>query len=153
MSSLPQATLCASCGFPSIGRSEIYPSLSAQALHSWNALSVDGIQDCRETMSEIQTELSRIDSEMVQVQVVLDHLASERQRLHGSLNQCRLVMAPIRRLPTEILSEIFRTLPRGPEVEASISNSPLLLTQVCSRWRDVAISTPQLWGCHPFLHP
>lgn len=71
---------------------------------------------------------------------------SIRQRLRQSLIHHESLIAPIRRLPTEILSEIFLALPRDPDIHPfAIWNSPVLLTRVCSRWRDVAISTPQLW--------
>jgi len=72
----------------------------------------------------------------------------ESQRLQESLTQYRALASPIRCLPTEILSEIFKALPRNPKVESfGISNSPVLLS---NRWRDVALSTPRLWDTVDF---
>lgn len=56
----------------------------------------------------------------------------------------KIIMSPVRRLPKEILKEIFvNCLP------ASITNNPrtapLILSHICSFWRKVAIGIPQLW--------
>ncbi|CAA7258931.1 unnamed protein product [Cyclocybe aegerita] len=69
--------------------------------------------------------------------------------LHSSLQ-------PIFRLPAELLYEIFSEYirntckpPSEPELSPSVSydatNSPFTLGQVCSRWRNVAMSFPDLW--------
>ncbi|KAJ7766730.1 hypothetical protein B0H16DRAFT_1412608 [Mycena metata] len=50
-------------------------------------------------------------------------------------------------LPAEILGEIFvHCLPEQEMVRPDTKSAPLLLCNVCRRWRDVALSTPSLWG-------
>lgn len=49
-------------------------------------------------------------------------------------------------LPPEILGEIFSWCSPTYADQAPLSpKSPLLLSHVCRRWRDVAISTPRIW--------
>ncbi|KAJ7280780.1 hypothetical protein C8J57DRAFT_1057281, partial [Mycena rebaudengoi] len=50
-------------------------------------------------------------------------------------------------LPTEITSEIFvHFLPPYPECPPTIGRlSPHMLGQICRTWREIALSTPQLW--------
>lgn len=52
----------------------------------------------------------------------------------------RAFLAPIRRLPEEILSEIFQTVHQDLEIGS------WTLTQVCRVWRVVAFDTPSLWS-------
>lgn len=61
--------------------------------------------------------------------------------------------APVDILPSEILSDIFSTLVQswlhahfvGDESFGPI-NYPILLSSICIRWRQVAITTPSLWS-------
>ncbi|KAJ7479754.1 hypothetical protein FB451DRAFT_1239747 [Mycena latifolia] len=64
------------------------------------------------------------------------------QRTHPSPFAC-----PVLDLPNEIVSEIFiNVLPIYPHRPPPIGRlSPTLLGQICSQWRDIALSTPQLW--------
>jgi len=68
--------------------------------------------------------------------------------LHSSLEHLRSLLSPIRRLPIEILGEIFQLactyLPMQDSI--SLSSAPLLFTHVCSTWRSVAISKTSLWS-------
>ncbi|KAH8115130.1 hypothetical protein DFH11DRAFT_147534 [Phellopilus nigrolimitatus] len=48
---------------------------------------------------------------------------------------------------TELLSLVFIfCLPSRPSPRPTLESAPLLLIQVCKRWRDVALSTPRLWA-------
>ncbi|KAE9392727.1 hypothetical protein BT96DRAFT_750876, partial [Gymnopus androsaceus JB14] len=54
------------------------------------------------------------------------------------------ILAPIRRLPFEILSSIFHEYCFG--AGERVPNEPqLLISKVCSTWRQVAHGTPRLW--------
>ncbi|KAK6978094.1 F-box domain-containing protein [Favolaschia claudopus] len=54
---------------------------------------------------------------------------------------------PILTLPNEIISEIFlHFLPPYPNPPPFVGRrSPFLLTHICHRWREIAITTPTLW--------
>ncbi|KAJ7908970.1 hypothetical protein B0H13DRAFT_647975 [Mycena leptocephala] len=54
---------------------------------------------------------------------------------------------PVLTLPPEIVSEIFLNfLPVYPERPPHFGvSSPLILCQICRRWRAIALSTPSLW--------
>ncbi|KAJ8585943.1 hypothetical protein M405DRAFT_719405, partial [Rhizopogon salebrosus TDB-379] len=55
-------------------------------------------------------------------------------------------ISPMRFLPTDILQRIFKAcLPDHRYVTPDIQSSPLLLLQICRRWRDVAETTSELW--------
>ena len=56
---------------------------------------------------------------------------------------------PINRFPREVLAEIFwNCLPetdmKGP-VQMSKKDAPLLVSSICSSWRELALATPKLW--------
>ncbi|KAJ7202487.1 hypothetical protein C8J57DRAFT_1102074 [Mycena rebaudengoi] len=73
----------------------------------------------------------------------------ERASLLDYRAQNKAVISPHRRIPPEILGEIFLlTLPvRVQEaVFSTIGDSPWVLTHVCRRWREVAVSAPFLWS-------
>ncbi|KAJ7111365.1 hypothetical protein C8R44DRAFT_883171 [Mycena epipterygia] len=54
---------------------------------------------------------------------------------------------PVLTLPNEIISEIFihflPIYPRRPPIIGRLS--PVVLGQICGRWRGIALSTPALW--------
>ncbi|KAJ7024269.1 hypothetical protein C8F04DRAFT_1270458 [Mycena alexandri] len=53
---------------------------------------------------------------------------------------------PLPSLPAEILGEIFIDCLEEEMVSPDTQSAPLLLCNVCRRWRDVALSTPSLWS-------
>ncbi|KAJ7111678.1 hypothetical protein C8R44DRAFT_632393, partial [Mycena epipterygia] len=56
------------------------------------------------------------------------------------------VVYPVLTLPTEIITRIFvECLPSDEFVRPSPSKPPLTLAQICSRWRDISLSTRGVW--------
>jgi hypothetical protein len=101
---------------------------------------------------------SRLNSNSVatnsEIQTLLELPTScpEKQELRNeqsallSISKHRVLISPIRKLPLEILQEIFiACLPSANNPVMSSLEPPILLTQICSFWRNVAHTTPQLW--------
>ncbi|PBK95794.1 hypothetical protein ARMGADRAFT_748878 [Armillaria gallica] len=75
--------------------------------------------------------------------------ASQLNERHKSLTQyvsnCRSLLAPIRRLPRDILEIVFAFV---PSLEGSLNtrSAPWSLAHICYAWRDIMLSTPSLWA-------
>ncbi|KAJ7896415.1 hypothetical protein B0H14DRAFT_2679306 [Mycena olivaceomarginata] len=93
------------------------------------------MNSARALWSSILRFICKRDSE------VLKDLERDRSLAQRQLNA---VTDPVARLPLELSSKIFiHSLPLLP-VPAAI-NAPLLLLNICSAWRNIALSTPALW--------
>ncbi|KDQ59587.1 hypothetical protein JAAARDRAFT_205618 [Jaapia argillacea MUCL 33604] len=66
---------------------------------------------------------------------------SVRHRRHRSSGQ----VLPIDRIPNELLSGIFEIVTHSFDDPGESLSTPTTLSLVCSRWRQIAISTPELW--------
>ncbi|PBK90143.1 hypothetical protein ARMGADRAFT_1083031 [Armillaria gallica] len=96
--------------------------------------------------------LNRIDEVRLETQ-------SHRDAVHKSM-VAYSTLAPIRRLPSDILRSVFlevqTSLWWNPEVSESYSNpepppldfsqGPWRLSHVCGAWRNIVLSYPQLWS-------
>ncbi|KAJ7482177.1 hypothetical protein B0H11DRAFT_1666321, partial [Mycena galericulata] len=103
--------------------------------------------------AKTRTRLNFLDDEIARLWDRLGELEGERTSLAKYHPQLTRILSPLRRMPPEILAEIFSwTLPSLPEAmhrsdnRFTIQESPWLLTHVSRRWRAVSISTPELWS-------
>ncbi|KAJ7926259.1 hypothetical protein B0H13DRAFT_2313826 [Mycena leptocephala] len=115
------------------------------------------------TLSALADELARYDVEIAKVpeDPELDRLLLERAAVMSHYTDCSSLFAPIRRLPSEILSDVFGLCGDSftPAVEnvdissvslptelARLAHAPLLtVSQVCTRWHSIVMGTPALW--------
>ncbi|KAJ3755998.1 hypothetical protein EV360DRAFT_72372 [Lentinula raphanica] len=68
-------------------------------------------------------------------------------RAQNFLDEHRTLLSPIRRLPIETMAEIFmHCLPTHRYPIRSLKEAPLLLTLVCRKWREIAMTHPPLWS-------
>lgn len=90
-----------------------------------------------------------LESELKSLSLGLLNLAKARTVLASTRNaQC----SPISRLPLELLASVFRLVvdaahPRNIANSAGYTSPAVVLAQVCSRWRGVALETGSLWSC------
>ncbi|KAJ7650062.1 hypothetical protein FB45DRAFT_1050144 [Roridomyces roridus] len=90
--------------------------------------------------------LDHLDAEIEGARSVLKHLLTERDETRDDLEVHRALLSPIRRVPPEVLGEIFmHCLPSDTYITPAADQFPLLLTQISSNWRSVALATPALW--------
>ncbi|KAJ7227358.1 hypothetical protein GGX14DRAFT_386049 [Mycena pura] len=91
--------------------------------------------------------LEKFDTDIECTRSVLKGLVEERDLTHHTLEAHRVLLSPIRRIPPEVLSEIFvYCLPNDTFIQASVAQCPLVLIQVSSSWRSTALATPALWA-------
>ncbi|KAJ7617770.1 hypothetical protein FB45DRAFT_214534 [Roridomyces roridus] len=76
----------------------------------------------------------------------MPHTAPELDELERSLEAHIALLSPIRRVPGELLSEIFTHLSYKRKVGSRrIDAPPWLVGNVCRSWRNAALSTSILW--------
>ena len=90
-------------------------------------------------LEELSTLLRELDERSARIQ-------AEQASLFLSISKHQALTSLIRKLPIDILQEIFiACLPTTYNAVMSNQHPPMLLTQICSSWRKVAHATPQLW--------
>jgi len=86
------------------------------------------------------------EAEFKNVEAQIAELARRRDVIHGRLCMLKNVVSASRRVPHEIVAEIFRLCFVSCDSESpSSSNISNVLSQICSGWRQVALQTPFLW--------
>ncbi|RXW20446.1 hypothetical protein EST38_g5400 [Candolleomyces aberdarensis] len=92
-------------------------------------------------------ELGALNREVAIAQRVLDALLAKQRKLSGQIEAHQALIHPMRRLPKELLQEVFlHCLPSEHLPVMSASEAPILLTRICRPWRNLALSTPALWS-------
>ncbi|KAJ7737116.1 hypothetical protein B0H16DRAFT_1572604 [Mycena metata] len=122
--------------------------------------------DVESVVSLAPADLARYDEDIAQLHAAIDALISmiktqteARAVLQDYSNRCASVYALIRRLPPELLKDIFALCAPAPpkffegdpsfvtEVQPTRFHVHLLrLSQVCSNWHTIAMETPSLWA-------
>lgn len=139
------STSCMKCGQTVV---DVPTSPVAHLLHTNGTPSFSERALIDDTIINAQSTLSQLDD---QLKDFMRTYRQKRKAIHEYVDSHRALLSQERRVPAEILSAIFvRCLPERWQ-EHSVSSShtlatPLLLSQVCSYWRNVCIATPTLWS-------
>ncbi|KAJ7689314.1 hypothetical protein B0H17DRAFT_937479, partial [Mycena rosella] len=101
----------------------------------------------RQIISGRQAHLAALDAQLNALRNEMDRLSAERDKTVECIRHHTAVISPIRRLPPELLCEIFAaTLPGTRRVGTTTVNCPpWRLAHICSPWRAVAVADPFLW--------
>ncbi|KAF8917123.1 hypothetical protein CPB85DRAFT_1287793 [Mucidula mucida] len=103
---------------------------------------------------------SEFAGKMIQINTQLQVLEEERARLSQCIAARRCLLAPVRRIPSEILTNIFSSTidfldvptiidaPNGKVLwQFNVAESPLWTMElVCRRWRKEVLGSPKLWS-------
>ncbi|KAJ7635260.1 hypothetical protein FB45DRAFT_1057132 [Roridomyces roridus] len=87
------------------------------------------------------TDRAHLRLRLSEFNLLIAALTAERDALQAESDA---IVYPILSLPPEITTEIFQQCV-GHWVVHSPAEAPLLLTQVCHQWREIALASPQLW--------
>ncbi|KAJ7114031.1 hypothetical protein C8R44DRAFT_676471, partial [Mycena epipterygia] len=141
---------------PGEGLLEVDKTLAALARHQKLLTTNEPPADpeltfIRSVVAKTGARLAHLDGEILRLQDRLKKLEEERAPLAIYHAQNNGILSPVRRLPPEVLGEIFSwTLPSARDAllrrRFDTKNSPWVLTYICGRWREVALSTPSLWS-------
>ncbi|KAK0458481.1 uncharacterized protein EV420DRAFT_358229 [Desarmillaria tabescens] len=106
-------------------------------------------------MNDHYEEVSNIiDVELINLQEMIQTVSSEREAVQSNflVAEHLAILSPIRRVPTELLQEIFLYCIGDKQFQdiwpegGYAFEAPVVFGRVCSRWRRVSFSTPSLWS-------
>lgn len=109
-------------------------------------------------VADAESDLVRCDAEISRLHSSIISLENKRKELEIRRDGYKSLMAPIRRLPVETLTNIFRQVSGNERLDTLQGTMSLLvLRMVCAHWHTVALSTPWLWSTisldHWFAQP
>lgn len=113
------------------------------------------LAEIREKAAAHTDRLSTLDTMISELQSALRALKTERKWVSADLTRFNQVLHPVRRLPEDVLSEIFLACISEDILHQDVSEdtdsldvagAPWVLLRISSRWRSVAISFPRLWS-------
>ncbi|KAF9525508.1 hypothetical protein CPB83DRAFT_859381 [Crepidotus variabilis] len=94
-------------------------------------------------------KLSELALKVSEAKQRYDELLNQQSKLDKLIEGHRQLISPPRRniVPVDIWREIFyHCLPDSHDAIMHPREAPSLLTQVCSTWRQITLSTPRLWS-------
>ncbi|KAJ7512688.1 hypothetical protein B0H11DRAFT_2267764 [Mycena galericulata] len=92
-------------------------------------------------------EIAHLTDKIVATQAMLDDLMRKHAALNEFVTAHLALLSPIRRLPLDIMQEIFvACLPAAQNSMMAEADAPLLLCHVSRAWRKLALTTPRLWA-------
>ncbi|KAJ7136341.1 hypothetical protein C8R43DRAFT_955818 [Mycena crocata] len=159
---------CSMAATPNSFCSTFRPSLLAQMTHAAELekrLRNDDYPSqfenihCQSIISTSPAEIQPCDYEIYRLRDILNQLEVNRAAIQEYSQLCRSILAPIRRLPSEILVEIFTSfldaLPLdvssldreeaslSEEIRRLVKPDLMRLSHVCLRWRHLILGTPR----------
>ncbi|KAJ7752412.1 hypothetical protein DFH07DRAFT_520991 [Mycena maculata] len=94
------------------------------------------------SVQKLEASLEKLSANIALQKEVLKKLENSKIRVQRQLNSIR---DPVARLPLEISSEIFVQC-LSPRSKSGSPHIPILLSNVCNTWYNIALSTPRLWA-------
>lgn len=96
------------------------------------------------TLEELDTEIERSEVERRRVQAQRRDVQRKLEDMEAGRVALGGLLTSFRRLPVEMLSQIFIAVYDDPEVKDK-AQQVSALCRVCRRWCDAAMYTPRLW--------
>ncbi|KAJ6502248.1 hypothetical protein C8R45DRAFT_975887 [Mycena sanguinolenta] len=114
--------------------------------------SIEERETIQDMLAEKTAHLARINSQLLEQHKISRELRAELTHTCRWVDFHRALVAPWRQLPVEIISEIFvfsleARVDTGEDEERWVDDraGTLLLCNICSIWRSIALGTPALW--------
>jgi hypothetical protein len=122
------------------------PEFAALLQHN-DPPSASTILEVTKSLRGLLNELQEVEAELQRLGELMETMKTRRQSIQKIIDDHNIILSPARRLPPDVLHEIFfHCLPILHNPVMKYSESPLLLTRICSSWRAVALSSPRIWS-------
>ncbi|KAL1745372.1 hypothetical protein HDZ31DRAFT_36647 [Schizophyllum fasciatum] len=122
------------------------PDFILRALTDNTPLGPDEIAAHASGIVHVREKLSQCDQEIAQLNWTLYTLRQVRAAIATTVDSIQALLAPVRKIPFEILTEIASyTLP-SRWFEDRIGRHPWNFSQVCRSWRNVALELRWPWA-------
>ncbi|KAK7041816.1 hypothetical protein VNI00_009105 [Paramarasmius palmivorus] len=140
--------LCTNCN-QTFNPKFLNPVVSSDILRSHRPPSNTEASQTKSFIEEDRLELERYDVEIGRIRNILEKLEEERNVIWQGIQQRRSWLAPIRRLPTEVLEKILCFAREGTHsltISEDGFDSPVFdLSQVCWYWMHIIMARPEWW--------
>lgn len=141
---------CRDCGNGCVDLPQLSQSPWPERLGRMSVPSPIEAKSIRSVISGAKSDIFSLKSDMDRLLSAVMQLRDRHNKIQKYIDDHEALIAPVRHLPDEIMTEIFiHCLPPHSKPDGSSSGrrgALLALTQVCSRWRSVAISSAELWS-------
>ncbi|KAJ6516804.1 hypothetical protein C8R47DRAFT_1088394 [Mycena vitilis] len=95
-------------------------------------------------VEKLRARVEQLATEIVLQKELLKTLEKEKSLVQRELNAA---LDPVARLPLEISSKIFvDSLESFSDRKPNVEDAPMLLLRICNSWKNLALSTPDLWA-------
>ncbi|KAK7470104.1 hypothetical protein VKT23_001545 [Stygiomarasmius scandens] len=156
--------LCTTCNARIVPKKTLLavPSLTTHRLRTGYFPSAVEAADLKASAEAVQIDLDCYDEEVVSLTKALEELKRQRDSVLQYRDKHLGLLAPIRKLPVELLLKIFSlccTSEEDPGLSVTtdqsepyatssiVSTNSLALSQTCGLWRSILLSSPFLWAC------
>ncbi|KZP34320.1 hypothetical protein FIBSPDRAFT_1035387 [Athelia psychrophila] len=151
----PTSPVCYHCA-QSLTRPDInIRSSSIPATLGCNGLAPSQVLAVEQTVAATLTDIRELDREISRYEAAAEELRSKRTTLQYFADTHKSLLTPATRLPADVLTQIFQHCVIAPWLSSAphlwnlryeCDNTPLMVASVSRQWRNVALSTPQLWS-------
>ncbi|KAJ7162697.1 hypothetical protein C8R43DRAFT_305831 [Mycena crocata] len=108
----------------------------------------------RAILSQGRLQVAHLDDRISRLQTELQQLIPERDELQEDIDKHSSLTVPLRgRMPNELLSHIFMLavcdmvdVDTPPDRAETEMQGAWIISHVCRRWREIALSLPGLWS-------
>ncbi|KAJ7073054.1 hypothetical protein C8F01DRAFT_1362266 [Mycena amicta] len=97
----------------------------------------------------LRTKEAKADEEVSRLEKLLATAIQTREALRELVNAHVALISPMRRVPDDILRVVFLAVNDLEPPTLHPKFAPMILSHICQRWRQVALSTPRLWAAIP----
>ncbi|KAJ7593680.1 hypothetical protein C8J56DRAFT_853406, partial [Mycena floridula] len=149
------AVACSSCTYEFIFK----PSPSLINTHSTRQnLIPPNTEAIQSFISDAEKEVTRCSDEISRLRAIIDKVEKHQAKRSHEIFVHQSSIAPIRRLPPELLALTFSFFcnvdfwdcepfkSKRDRISGSLFREPFVIATVCSHWRNIAVSTPSLWS-------